>query len=193
MAAPETEPPDQPPATRPLVEPGPVLVVAGIGLVAILGLVISLFRQPEIPAVVSLDYTRVAGGLLVPEVPEAGAAELSAALEGRLPGFGARVPDLTKAGYRLAGGAVHEMAGRRGVVAIYRNGLQDLLVFHAFEGKMADLPKTNDVRTHDGQRYFVHRKAADILVFWQDGSRVLVVTSSLPVEQVVKLAYLAAG
>jgi hypothetical protein len=193
MAAPETEHPHQPPPTRPLVDPGPVLVVAGIGLVAILGLVISLFRQPGIPAVVSLDYTRVAGGVLAPAVREGSAAALSEALEARLPGFGAHVPDLTGAGYQLAGGTVHEVVGHRGLVAIYRNGLQDLLVLHAFEGEVADLPKTSDVRDHDGRRYYVHRKAADILVFWQDGPRVLVVTSSLPAEQVVKLAYDAAG
>lgn len=189
----DAPPPDGVPATRPLVEPGPVIVVAAIGLIAIAGLIVSLFRHPGVPAVVAEDYTRVAGGVLAPEVRGADAAALTAALAARQPGLDARVPDLSGAGYRLAGGAVHAMAGQPGVVAIYRNDLQDLLVFHAFEGHVSDLPNTTDVRKHEGRRYYVHRKAADILVFWQDGPRVLVVTSSLPAEQVLKLAYEAAS
>ena len=73
-------------------------------------------------------------------------------------------------------------------VAIYRNGDQDLVVWHQFLGTTADLPDTNDVREQHGRRYFVHRKSTNVLVFWQDGSRVDVLTSSLPTEQVVALA-----
>jgi anti-sigma factor RsiW len=191
MAAPETSPPAAAPPVRPLVEPGPVLFVGSIGLLAILGLVISMFRHPGTPAEVALDYSRVAGGVLVPDVKEADPNALTSALESRQPGLAARVPDLTAAGYHLRGGAVHEMAGQPGVVAVYHNDLQDLLVWHAYRGQVTDLPETSDVRKHEGRRYYVHRKSADILVFWQDGPRVLVITSSLPVEQVVKIAYQA--
>ena len=44
------------------------------------------------------------------------------------------------------------------------------------------------MREQHGRRYFVHRKSTNVLVFWQDGSRVDVLTSSLPAEQVVALA-----
>ena len=50
------------------------------------------------------------------------------------------------------------------------------------------MPETTDVRDQHGRRYFVHRKATNVLVFWQDGSRLDVLTSSLPAEQVFALA-----
>ncbi len=180
-----------PPPTRPLVETRLVVVAAGIGLLAILGLILSLFRDPGVPAVVSRDYTRVAGNLLKPAVHESDPGALTSAFDARQPGLGARVPDLGPAGYHLDGGTVRTVEDHPGVLAIYRNDLQDLLVWQAYAGNVSELPVTSDVRRHEGRRYYVHRKAADVLVFWQDGPRVLVVTSSLPAEQVVKLAYQA--
>lgn len=190
-STPPRPPEDAPPATRPLVETRLVVIVAGVGLIAIAALVASLFRDPGVPAAVSRDYSRVAGRVLRPDVEASDPAALTAALDARQPGIDARVPDLAAAGYRLAGGTVRDVDGHAGVLVVYHNALQDLLVWQAYRGNVSDLPDTSDVRRHEGRRYYVHRKAASILVFWQDGPRVLVVTSSLPAEQVVKLAYQA--
>jgi hypothetical protein len=37
----------------------------------------------------------------------------------------------------------------------------------------------------------VHRKSTYVLVFWQDGARVDVLTSSLPAEQLMALVFAA--
>jgi hypothetical protein len=68
----------------------------------------------------------------------------------------------------------------------------DLLVAHAYYGTISDLPGPPEVRQANGRRFVLQRKATNILAFWQEGPVVMVVTSSLPVEQVVKLAVQAA-
>ena len=173
---------------RPLNAPGLFVGMAIFGAMAIAILVYTIVRTPQIPAIVSLDYTKVAGSVLVAEERQTDARALQAALARRQPGLDVGVPDLSAAGFVLEGGAVHPLVGRPGIVAIYRNGDQDLVVWHQFVGTTADLPDTTDVREQHGRRYFVHRKATNALVFWQDGSRVDVLTSSLPAEQVVALA-----
>ena len=173
---------------RPLNAPGLFVGMAIFGAMAIAILVYTIVRTPQIPAIVSLDYTKVAGSVLVAEERQTDARALQAALARRQPGLDVGVPDLSAAGFVLEGGAVHTLVGRPGIVAIYRNGDQDLVVWHQFVGTTADLPDTTDVREQHGRRYFVHRKSTNVLVFWQDGSRVDVLTSSLPAEQVVALA-----
>jgi hypothetical protein len=173
---------------RPLNAPGLFVGMAIFGAMAIAILVYTMVRTPQIPAIVSLDYTKVAGSVLVAEERQTDARSLQAALARRHPGLDVGVPDLSAAGFVLEGGSVHPLIGRSGIVAIYRNALQDLVVWHQFAGSTADLPDTNDVREQHGRRYFVHRKSTNVLVFWQDGSRVDVLTSSLPAEQVVALA-----
>lgn len=173
---------------RPLNAPGLFVGMAIFAATAIAILVYTMIRTPQIPAVVSLDYTKVAGSVLAIDERQADARALQAALARRQPGLDVSVPDLSTAGFTLEGGSVRPVVGRPGIVAIYHNALQDLVVWHQFAGSAADLPETTDVRDQHGRRYFVHRKATNVLVFWQDGSRLDVLTSSLPAEQVFALA-----
>jgi hypothetical protein len=173
---------------RPLNAPGLFVGMAILAATAIAILVYTMVRTPQIPAIVSLDYTKVAGSVLVAEERQTDARALQEALARRQPGFDVGVPDLSAAGFVLEGGSIHPLVGRPGIVAIYHNALQDLVVWHQFAGTTADLPETTDVREQHGRRYFVHRKSTNVLVFWQDGPRVDVLTSSLPAEQVVALA-----
>ena len=177
--------------TRPLNAPGLFVGVALVGAAAIGVLVLTMLRTPQIPAIVSLDYTNVAGGVLTADERQRDARLLASALARRQPGLDVAVPDLAAAGFVLDGGSVHPLIGRPGIVAIYRNALQDLVVWHQFAGSIDDLPATTDVRERGGRRYFVHRKSTYVLVFWQDGTRVDVLTSSLPAEQVMALVFAA--
>lgn len=194
MPAPEGTRDEELPPSRPLVEPLPFLIVGGIGLTAILAVVISMFRPLSIPAAISQDFTKVAGAVLDVAVNQSDAGLLTTALANREPGVaGVRVPDLRPQGFALVGGTGREVAGRPGILAIYRNGSQELLIWEAYAGELADLPATTDVRDHGGRHYVVHRKASHILVFWQEGAHVQVLTASLPAEQVVSLAYATEG
>jgi hypothetical protein len=177
---------------RPLASPVPILIVISLGAIAVIVAIFSILRHPTVPAVIAEDYTRVAGGLLVPEVRGTDRAAVARALNARQPSLVVRLPQLRDAGYSLEGGAIRAMSEEPGVVAIYRNRAMDLLVAHAYHGTLSDLPGPPEVRQANGHRFVLQRKATNILAFWQEGPVVMVVTSSLPVEQVVKLATVAA-
>jgi len=185
---------DQAPPSRPQAEPLPFIIVGGIGLTAIAAMVILLFRPQPIPAVVSQDFTNVAGAVLNVEIAQTDPGLLTTSLADREPSVaGVRVPDLRPRGFSLVGGRTRAVRGSPGVLAIYRNDMEELVVWQAYAGQLADLPATTDVRDHGGRHYVVHRKASHILVFWQQGPHVQVITASLPAEQVVPLAYATEG
>lgn len=189
----DSEPPGSPNAPpRPLASPGPILIVVAIGAIAVILAIASILKRPAVPAVVSEDYSRVAARLLVPEVSGADAVAVARALNRRQPSIAVRLPSLEEAGYALDGGAVRQMSGKPGVVAIYRNRRMDFLVTHVYEGAVSELPGPPEVRQVDDRRFVIQRKSSNILVFWQHGPLVMVVTSSLPIEQVIKLASAAA-
>lgn len=184
--------PGAPHDERPLAHPGPFLVIAGIGLVAAVALVLSLWRDPGVPAHVAESYMRVAGGLVTPAAAGPDAAGVSRVLSAVPPGL-VRVPDLSAAGFALTGGGHVTLGGAPAAVAIYQDGQRDLLVWHAFAGTLDALPPSPDVRDVGGRRFVVHYKATLTLVFWQEGPLLAVATASLPAEQVVAATRVAVG
>ena len=176
-----------PPAERPLAPAGPILVVAGIGLVAVGWLVLSLFLDPGLPAHLSESYMRVAGGLTLPSTRTGEAGALSARLSAAQPGP-VRVPALDALGYRLDGGGHVALGEQPAAVAIYHNELRDLVVWHAVAGDVGSLPSTTDVRDHEGRRFYLHHKASTIIAAWQEGPVIASVTSTLPADQVMAIA-----
>lgn len=172
---------------RPLARPGPFVVLAALALVAIIGLAISIVRDPGLPAHVSAYYMRVAGGLVTPTFQLPDAEKLSAALGRAAPGA-VRVPSVPASGWRLDGGVLATLGGRPAATAVYRNGIGEYLVWHALDGTTGELPPTADVRDLDGRRFFVHYKSTNTLVFWQEGARLVVLVASLPGEHVVAIA-----
>lgn len=177
---------------RPLAEARPFIIVAALGVLAVSVVVVLLFRDPGMPAHVNQDYMRVAGQVLRVELPLTDAQALSSALRDRFP-QPVTVPALGDLRYELDGGAMSELGGRPAAVAIFHSDRRDLLVWHAYEGHVSELPATSDVRVQDGRHYYVHRKTTNTLVFWQDGPVVACVTSSLPSEQVFEIALKAAA
>ena len=181
-----------PPSSRPLANPAPILTVVAIGGIAIIAAIVSILRHPTVPAVISEDYSRVAARLLLPDVQGSDRAIVSRELAARQPALRVTLPSLSGASYALEGATVRQMRDAPGVVAIYRNPELDLVVAHAYVGTTADLPGPPEVRQIDGRRFVIQRKATNILVFWQDGPVVRVMTSNLPSEQVLRLAANAA-
>jgi hypothetical protein len=177
---------------RPLANAGPILVVAAVGLVAVVGLVLSLFRNPGLPAYIEDSYMRVAGGLVSPERAQHDPAALSAELSGVPPGA-VRVPSLDAEGYRLEGGTHAVLGGEPAALAIYHNSLRDLVVWHGVEGTLDALPQTPDVRVIGGRKYVVHYKASTAIVCWQEGPILMAITSALPSEHVMRIAVAASS
>jgi hypothetical protein len=177
---------------RPLASPGPILVVAGIGLMCIVGLVLSLFRDPGLPAHVQESYMRVAGSLVTADYPVRNTLGLAATLSQAPPGS-VRVPALDSQGYELDGGTHVTLGGVPAALAIYHNPLRDLVVWHGVKASIEELPPAPDLRVVGGRRYYVHYKASTTIVFWQEGPILMSVTSALPAEQVMVIALAAAS
>jgi hypothetical protein len=177
---------------RPLANAGPILLVAGLGLIAVIALVLSLFSDPGLPAYVEDSYMRVAGGLVTPDYPVRNALGLAATLSQAPPGA-VRVPAIDEQGYVLDGGT-HVTLGRTpAAMAIYHNKLRDLVTWHGVPGTSEDLPPAPDLRVVGGRRYFVHYKATTTIVFWQEGPILMAITAALPAEHVMAIALGAAS
>jgi hypothetical protein len=58
-----------------------------------------------------------------------------------------------------------------------------------YEGQLADLPRSGDMREHNGIAFQVYRVGALTLVFWQEGTVVCVLASDADAEAVIQLAY----
>ena len=103
--------------------------------------------------------------------------------------FVTRVIDLGMMQYRLAGGRVHRLGAHTSALFAYRGPGNVALVCEMYEGRTADLPPVADVREHDGITFRVYRVENLTLVFWQEGDVVCVLASSIPLEEVVQLAF----
>ena len=103
--------------------------------------------------------------------------------------FVTRVIDLGMMQYRLVGGSVHQLGAYTSALYAYRGPGDVALVCQMFEGRTTDLPPAADTREHDGITFHVYRVENLTLVFWQEGDVVCVLASSIPLEEVVQLAF----
>ena len=103
--------------------------------------------------------------------------------------FQTRVFDLGMMNYRLAGGRVNHLDGRLSALFAYSGPGGQKLVCQMYEGKISELPPTDDVRQHNGITFYVHRSERRTIVFWQEGDVVCVLVSDVPPEDVVQLAF----
>jgi anti-sigma factor RsiW len=103
--------------------------------------------------------------------------------------FPTRVFDLGMMQYHLAGGRVHRLDGRTSALFAYRGPGGTKLVCQMFQGTLAELPRTDDVREHNGITFRVYRMENLTLVFWQEGDEVCVLASDAAAEDVVQLAF----
>jgi hypothetical protein len=104
-------------------------------------------------------------------------------------GYATRVFDLGMMQYQLVGGRVHRRRGSPSALFVYRGPDGRDLVCQMYEGRLADLPRSDDVREHDGITFHVHRVATLTLVFWQEGTVVCVLASDADAEAVIQLAF----
>ena len=103
--------------------------------------------------------------------------------------FATRVLDLGMMQYQLQGGRVHRLRGRPSALYVYRSPGGSDVVCQMFPGRLAELPRTPDVREHRGIAFQVYRVEGVTLVFWQEGAVVCVLASDAASEAVIQLAY----
>jgi hypothetical protein len=156
---------------------------------AVLLLVLLQPGRPDPVGAAARDFARYRSASLTLqlETHDPGALERFFARD-RVP-FATRVFDFGMMGYRLAGGQVHELAGRRSALFAYENAAGRRVVCQMYEGWLSELPPAAEERAHDGIRFRVYRTAGFTLVFWQEGSVVCVLATDGDPEEAVQLAY----
>ena len=138
---------------------------------------------------VASDYAQYSAGRLELGLRSSdGAAVESLFVRGGI-AFRTRVFDLGMMQYRLVGGRVHHLRGRPSALSVYRGPGGIDLVCQMFPGRLAELPRTADVREHDGIAFQVYRVEGVTLVFWQEGAIICVLASAADSEAVIQLAY----
>jgi hypothetical protein len=173
-------------ATRPLVSGAPVVVGVVVLVVAIVTVLVTLRRDPGIPAKLADQYTAVMAGSLTADVRTSNPEQLSEALARAGVPFTPRVAGLEPA-LVLTGGRRHEVAGRPAAAWLYETPGKDVALVQAFQGRLDELGSPDERREGAGG-LLIFRKITQTLACWQEGSLVYVFSSTLPGETVIGLA-----
>jgi anti-sigma factor RsiW len=176
-AALDREPRDRPRARRRLaISWG--LAAAAVVLVALVG------HRWLSPTIDPVDQVRTNADIVL-----AAATLETAFAQAGGPGPGFRVIDLAMMGWSLDGGMVTRVGDRAAALYAYRHTDGRRLVCQMYEGTLAALPPTSDVRRHREFIFHVYERDGTTLVFWQEGRIVCVLAGRLPTEVIVQLAF----
>jgi anti-sigma factor RsiW len=165
---------------------------AGAGaLVAAAALVLLLLplRRADLPDAVAADFAEYSNDRLALDLRNSDGEVIESLFAARGIGFRTRVFDLRMMQYQLVGGRIHRLGDRPSALFAYRGPEGRDLVCQMYEGQLADLPRPNEVREHDGIRFQVYRVGGLTLVFWQEGNLVCVLASDAEPEAVIQLAF----
>jgi hypothetical protein len=167
-----------------------------IGAVVLAAIVVILFaslgRQPDLVARLSQQYTAMMGGTLTPGLAVADPARLPDALKTDGLPFLVRVAAL-EPDFHLLGGQVTSVDNRPTGAWMYRAADAEMVLVEAFQASLAQLGAPDDRRADRHPELLLFHKTTQTIVCWQDGSLVYALISTLPTEQVVRLARRAAG
>ena len=146
-------------------------------------------KSVPLPSLVAADFVAFDTGAMKLEIESADPKVVEAFFARSGVGFPTHVYDLAMMQYRLVGGRVHRLDGRTSAFFAYRGPGDTSLVCQMYEGRVDELPATDDVREHNGIRFYVHRSGNLTLVFWQEDGVVCVLASDARPEDVVQLAF----
>jgi hypothetical protein len=185
LGGPEGETALQP--RRPLVTGVPVAVGVGVALVAAAALVVSLTRDPGLPAHVATHYVGMMAGTLGPQHVTNDPAVLTDAIVRSGLRFSPRIASLEPQ-FTLVGGRVHQLEGRPTATWFYRDARSEMLLGEAFVGTLDQLGEPDHVRSDREPFLHVFYKTTQTLVFWQQGPVVYALITTLPAERAIALA-----
>ena len=156
---------------------------------AALALLVLPPRRADLPKAVAADFAEYSGDRLALDLRSSDGEVIESLFAARGIGFRTRVFDLGMMQYQLVGGRIHRLGGRPSALFAYRGPEGRDLVCQMYEGRLADLPRPDEVREHDGIRFQVYRMGRLTLVFWQEGNLVCVLASDAESEAVIQLAF----
>ncbi|HEV8264863.1 MAG TPA: zf-HC2 domain-containing protein [Gemmatimonadales bacterium] len=162
---------------------------AALAAAAVLAVVLLSRPSGDLADAVARDFAEYSGGRLTLDLQSSDPAAVESLFANAGLVFRTRVFDLGMMQYHLAGGRVHQVRGRPSALFAYRGPGGRDLVCQMYEGRLADLPRTDDVRERNGITFRVYRVKGVTLVFWQEGAAICVLASDAEAEAVIQLAY----
>lgn len=103
--------------------------------------------------------------------------------------FNPRVFDLGMMNYQLVGGVVRHFRHQPAALFVYRDPSGRILHCRMYAGTMTALPGGATERENKGIKFQMYQTAGVTAVFWQEGTVVCVLSSDIPAEEVVQLAF----
>ncbi len=165
----------------------PVVVGAVVLGAIMLILLASLGRQPDLVARLSQEYTAMMAGTLAPAVRVTDPPRLAEGLRTSGLPFAVRVVALAPE-FHLLGGRATTVDNRPTAAWMYRAADAEMVLVEAFQASLAQLGTPDDRRAEQHPELLLYRKTTQTVICWQDGSLVYALISTLPTEQVVRLA-----
>jgi len=178
--------------SRPLVTGAPVVIGAVVLGAVLIVLIASLGRQPDLVARLSQQYTAMMAGTLAPDLHTADPVELADGLRRNGLPFTVRVP-LLEPEFRLIGGRATSVDNRVTAAWMYRADDAEMVLVEGFSAPLTELGASDDRRVDRHPELLLYRKTTQTIVCWQEGPLVYALISTLPTEQVVRLARRAAA
>jgi anti-sigma factor RsiW len=167
----------------------PILAwAAALVALGILALIL-IPRQRGLPEVIARDFRAYQSHKLTLELNTGDLKEMEAFYATHGVPFKVQVSDLRRVNYRLVGGRVQYLKGRPAALYIYRGPDNQVLICHMYTGKASELPAGSVERENRGIKFHIYQVKGITTVFWQEGKLVCVLSSDIPVEDVVQLAF----
>ena len=162
--------------------------------VAILAVAVTLFygtrtTAPEFPLVVAADMHDLEEGHLALQMETPDVEKLSAFFIEQGIDFPTRVFDLGMMNLTLVGGAKHRFGGGPSAAFVYKGPESLRVLCQMYRGTIDDLPPTDDVREHDGIKFYSYQVGCVSMTFWREGDVICVLASMGDLEDVVALAF----
>ncbi len=187
---------EPPPAAAQIVRPSfwtpkwkPALAcAAALALVAIFAFML-IPRRPGLLEVIARDFCSYQNQKLAMELNTTDVKEMESFFTAHGVAFNTRVFDLGMMNYQLAGGRVQPFEQQPTALFVYRGPANQVLHCRMYVGTTAQLPSGAVERENNGIKFHIYESDRVTMVFWQEGTVVCALSSDIPSEQVVQLAF----
>ena len=167
----------------------PILAwAAALVALGILALIL-IPKQTGLPQVVARDFRDYQSQKLTLELNTGDVKQMEAFYATHGVPFKVHVFDLRRMNYRLVGGRVQYLRGQPAALYVYRGPGNQILICHMYIGTASELPAGSVERENRGIKFHVYQVKGITTVFWQEGKVVCVLSSDIPAEDVVQLAF----
>lgn len=161
---------------------------AALTLVALLAFLL-IPRRPGLLEVIARDFRTYQNQKLALELNTTDVKEMETYFTAHGVAFNTRVFDLGMMNYQLAGGRVQIFNEQPTALFVYRGAANEILHCRMYVGTTAQLPAGAVVRENNGIKFHIYENNGVTMVFWQEGTVVCALSSDIPSEQVVQLAF----